>query len=199
MTAAGAADVPPGRKAFSTGTLLVIAFGLVILVGWFVYRPFIPPAWMHSFASDIALRASVEPDAPLPDDVDVREVTPRGLAASPYICAARAIDLPWDRLVIVGTGQDPRARDVLRNAAWGDKSLDEVSDTLGRDARYQLIVLLKDNAVIDAQMFYTFWADLSGIARAEGFAPAEAVFTAASKDRVYVVSLAPEIPPNACP
>ncbi len=182
----------------STGTLLVLAFGLFIVIGWFIYRPFIPPAWLHSFASDIALRAFVDPSAPLPDDVDVREVTPRGAVASPYICAAKAISIPWDRMVVVGANEDPRDRDVLKNATWPDQSLESVSQTMSRDERYQVIVLLKDNAVVDVQMFYTFWGDLSGIARVEGFTPAEAVFTSESKDRLYVVKQADGAPPDAC-
>lgn len=191
-------DTNPGRKTLGTGTLLVLALGLVILAGWFIYRPFIPPAWLHSLASDIALRAAVDAQGPPPEEIDVREATPRGLAASPYICAAKAIAVPWDRLVVVGTGEDPRARDVLKNATWSARSLDEVSATMGRDPRYQLIVLLKDNTVVDAQMFFTFWGDLSGIARSEGFTPAEAVFTAVSKDRVYVVSRADNVSPDVC-
>ena len=195
MSQAGAAA--PKRKV-STGTLLVLAFGLFIAIGWFIYRPFIPPVWLHSFASEIALRATVDPNEPLPEEVDVREVTPRIQAASPYICAAKAIALPWDRLVVVGAGEDPRAREVLNNAAWPNQTLETASETMGRDTRYQLIVLLKDNSVVDAQMFYTFWGDLSGIARAEGFTPAEAVFASKSKDRLYVVKQADSAPGDAC-
>jgi len=184
------------RKVISTGTLLVLGFGLFLLVGWFAYRPYIPPVWLHSFSSDVALRASVAPDAPPPEDI--REATPRGLADSPYICAANVVPLAWDRFIAVAPKQDIRSHPVLSTVKWVDESLDTVAERLLRDERYQLIVLLQDNTVLDAQLFFTFWGDLSGIARPEGYTREQAVFTAASKGSVYILSPVTDIPPNAC-
>jgi len=186
----------PRRRFISTGTLLVIGLGLVLLVGWFGYKPMIPPVWLHALAADIALRAAADPNAPLPEDS--RQATPRGLADSPYICVAKLVTQPWDRIVVVTANQDLRSHPVLTTAKWAGDGMDDVAAKLATDKRYQLFVLLKDNAVIDAQLFYTFWADLEGVARPDGFTPAEAVFTAASKGGVYVVSLAENAPRDAC-
>jgi hypothetical protein len=184
------------RKSISTGTLLVLGFGVFLFVGWFAYRPYIPPAWLHSLSSDIALRAVVPTDAPPPEDI--REATPRGLADSPYICAANVVPLAWDHLIAVAPKQDVRKHPVLRKAKWTSESLDVVAERLMRDERYQLIVLLENNTVLDARIFFTFWGDLSGISRPEGYTRDEAVFTAVSKDGVYVLSPATDVPPHAC-
>jgi hypothetical protein len=188
---------PVSRRRFiSTGTLLVLGLGLVLVVGWFGYKPMIPPVWLHAFGADIALRAEVDPDAPLPQDS--RQASPRGLADSPYICVAKLVTQPWDRIVFVTANQDLHTYPVLTAAKWPGDAMEDVAAELAKDKRYQLIVLIKDNAVIDAQKFFTFWANLEGVARPDGFTPADAIFTATSKDGVYVVSLAENAPPEAC-
>ncbi len=156
----------------------------------------IPPVWLHDLAADIALRAEADANAPLPEDS--RQASPRGLADSPYVCVAKLVTQPWDRIVFVTAAQDMRTHPVLTAAKWPGDAIDDVATELAKDKRYQLVVLLKDNTVVDAQKFFTFWANLEGVARAEGFTPADAIFTAASKDGVYVVSLAENAPADAC-
>ena len=185
------------RRFFSTGTAVVLGIGLVLLIGWFAYQPMIPPVWLHDFAADIALRAAADPNAALPEDA--RQASPRGLADSPYICAAKIIRKPWDRLVAVTSDENLRSHPVLTSAVWPKNDLEAVAAEMARDDRYQLLVLLKDNTVVDAQLFFTFWANLEGIARPEGFTPEQAVFTAASKNGVYVVNEANDAPPDVCP
>jgi hypothetical protein len=73
-----------------------------------------------------------------------------------------------------------------------------MADELSRDQRYQLVVLVKDNAVVDAQLFFTFWGNLDALARPEGFNRETAVFTAASRDGVYVVRPAENAPADVC-
>ncbi len=187
----------PARRRFaSTGTALVVGFVLLFVFGWFVYRPYIPPAWLRDFAADIAFRAAADPDPPPP--TDTRQATPRGLADSPYICVAKVVDEPWDRFVAVAGGQDVRSHPILSGARWLSFSHEDLAAQMARDNRYQLLVLLKDNAVLDAQLFYTFWGTLDGIARPEGFTPDEAIFTAASKGGIYVVTHAADAPADAC-
>ncbi len=188
---------PAPRRFFNSGTAFILAFVLVFVAGWFIYRPYIPPAWLHDLGAEIALRAAADPNAPPPKDI--REATPRGLADSPYICVAKVVSQPWDRLVIVAAGKDVRANPTLAGARWPTRSLESVSDQMARDNRYQLIVLLQGDSVIDAQLFYTFWGTLDAIARPEGFAPAEAIFTAASRGGIYVLAHAGDAPPGACP
>ncbi len=184
------------RAPIRAGTLVVLGLFAVLAVGWFWYRPHIPPAWLHALASDIALRATTDPNAPAPEDM--RQATPRNLADSPYICPAKVIALPWDKMIVVAKAEGLIANPVLGRATWPQNDFEAKAAQLARDNRYQLIVLLKDNAVVDAQLFYTFWADLNGIARPEGFTRDEAIFTADSKSGVYVVSAAVDKPPETC-
>jgi hypothetical protein len=184
------------RGFIKSGTLLIIGAGLVLLLGWFAYQPYIPPTWLHDLAEDISLRAAVDPNAAPPEDM--RQATPRGLADSPYICPAKIIDIPWDHLYVVTASQDLRKHPVLAQASWLEQKFNDMADTLTRDKRYQLVVLVKDNAVTDAQLFYTFWAELDAIARPEGFNRASAVFTAGTKEKVYVVLPAENPPADVC-
>lgn len=183
-------------RSVKTGTLVVLGLVAVIAVGWIWYRPYIPPEWLHSFASDIALRANIDPNAPTPEDM--RQASPRTVAESPYICVGKVIQEPWDRIVAVTNADSLRDHAVLKQATWPKNNFNEFVDQLGRDKRYQLLVLLKDNTVEEAQLFYTFWGQLDGIARPEGFAREEAIFTADSKSGVYVVSAAVDVPPETC-
>ncbi len=186
----------PRRWYASSGTWVILGVGLVLVVGWFAYQRYIPPIWLHDFAADIALRAEADPNAKLPEDS--RQASPRGLADSPYICAAKSVHIPWDHMYAVTAAQDLRTHPALSQATWPQHDFDATADELKRDTRYQLLVMVKDNSVVDAQLFYTFWGNLEPIARAEGFNREDAIFTAASKDGVYVVTPATDAPADAC-
>lgn len=192
------AKAPPKSK-LSNGTWAVVTFIAVFVFGWLVYRQGIPPVWLRDFAADIALRAAADPDAPLPEDS--RQATPRGLANSPYICAANVIPLAWDKLVVATTGDEARQNADLGNASWTGAwdSAGDLANELARDPRYQAVVLLKDGKVQAAELFFTFWADLKALARPEGFSPGEAVFVAAVRKGTYVLTTPAEIPRDACP
>ncbi|MBY0509745.1 MAG: hypothetical protein K2P94_06295 [Rhodospirillaceae bacterium] len=184
------------RRFVSTGTLLVLGFAAVIGLGLVAYQRYIPPVWLHDFGADIALRAEADPTAKVPEDM--RQASPRHLAESPYICAAKVANIPWDQMFVVTASQDLRTHPVLSQAKWPHHNFADMADELSRDQRYQLVVLVKDNAVADAQLFYTFWANLDAIARPEGFNRETAVFTAASRGGVYVVAPAENAPANVC-
>jgi hypothetical protein len=187
---------PAPKRFVSTGTLLVLGFVAVIVLGWFAYQPYIPPVWLHSLSADIAARAEPDPN-PKPVE-DIRQASPHGRADTPYICVAKVANIPWDHLFVVTASQDLRAHPVLSQAQWPHHNLNKMADELSRDARYQLIVLVKDNVVSDAQLFYTFWGKLDALARPEGFNRETAIFTSASHDGIYVVSPAENAPANAC-
>lgn len=184
------------RGIAKSGTLLVLGIGLVLLVGWFAYQPYIPPIWLHDLASDISLRAAVDPDAPGPEDM--RQATPHDPAVSPYICVAKVSHITWDHLYVVTSSQDLENHPALSQATWPHHDLDDMAAELKRDKRYQLLVMVKDNTVVDAELFYTFWGNLDAISQPEGFNREDAIFTAASKDGVYVVSPAADVPADAC-
>jgi hypothetical protein len=178
------------------GTVLILAFIAILAGGWGFYRHFIPPTWLRNFAADIALRAAADPNAPPPRDT--REATPRGLADHPYICLRKLIPFPWDRFVVVPSGGDPRTTPALLDAAWSGNTAAKAAKRMAKDRRYQMVVLIKDGRVIAHEYFYTFWGDLSALARPEGFGPDTAVFTAAVKDGRYVLAPVGGPLPAAC-
>ncbi|MFN0000440.1 MAG: hypothetical protein ACKVP1_16210 [Burkholderiaceae bacterium] len=190
------ADIGPPVKKSNTGKFVIIGFAIFLLVGGYYYQRFIPPAWLHDFGADIALRAAADPNAPVPEDS--RQASPRGLADSPYICVSKIVQVPWDHMIVATSGDALRTNAVLAAAAWPDESVEAFAAKMAQDPRFQLIVLLKGNTVSAAEFFYTFWADLKEIARPEGFTRDEAVFTSASQNGVYVVAPAADAPANAC-
>ncbi|MBL8642440.1 MAG: hypothetical protein JNK21_00795 [Rhodospirillaceae bacterium] len=188
MSETQAALVEPRAPWWRSGKIVVAGIALSLLIGGYFYRETVPPAWLRAFGAEIALRAAADPSAPLPEDT--REASPRGQADNPLICLARIATQSWDRAVFVTTAQAASLTDnpVLAAADWPGR--DGARAQLSADDRYQLIILLRENAVIDTQVFFTFWADLSGIARAEGFTPETAVFTAESHAGHYVLNAA---------
>ncbi len=198
MTEPAPADAKwPGFR-LSNGTWAVLTFVAVFGFGWFMYRDGIPPAWLRDFAAEIALRAEADPDAPVPEDS--RQVTPRGLAGTPYICVANIIPLTWDKMVVVTNADEARTQTDLVNASWKGawSSAENLSNELARDERYQAVVLLRDGKVEAAELFFTFWANLKNLARPDGFTPGDAIFVAAVRKGTYVLSIPPEIPADAC-
>ena len=88
---------------------------------------------------------------------------------------------------------------MLGKARWVDNSIGSLQSQLVADDRYQLVVLMNGDQVREVQMFFTFWADLSGLARPEGFMPSDAIFTAASLQGRYVLNVAPNAMKADCP
>lgn len=181
-------------RGVRSGTLFVFALAACMAGGWLLYQPYLPAKWLHDFSGEIAARAAPDPTPPEPEDV--RQAQRRAPPDHPYICAADFIDLDWDRMIIVAGGQDISVHPTLSKVSW--ERMADVAARTGEDRRYQLIVLLRGQTVVDAQLFYTFWGDLSALVRPEGYTRDEAVFTAASNDGIYYVSPAPAVPPGFC-
>jgi hypothetical protein len=184
------------RRRVKSGTVFVIALALCAFAGWLVYQPYLPKTWLHDFSGEIAVRAAPDPTPPEPDDV--RQVQRRETPSHPFICATDFIRVPWDRMVVLTADQDVATHPLLVDVAWGKLSRDDIAAQMRSDKRYQLIVLLDGRAVTDAQIFFTFWGDLSALARPEGFSRAEAVFTAYSNDGIYFVASAANVPAGVC-
>lgn len=184
------------RRRIASGTAFVLGLAACGVVGWLLYQPYLPVAWLHAFSGEIAARAAPDPAPPPPDDV--RQAQRRAPPDHPYICAADVIRVPWDRMVVVTAADDILAHPLLSAAAWGDMRREDVAAQMKSDPRYQLIVLLHEGAVTDAQLFFTFWGDLSALARPQGFGRAEAVFTAASSGGIYVAAPASDVPAGVC-
>lgn len=196
MNAADHAPQPPTQWWRSgKGVIVFIVAGL--LVGGYFYMGTVPPSWLRAFGAEIALRATADPQATAPEDT--REASPRGLADNPLICLANIARQPWDRAVFVTYAQSKALPEhpVLSKADWPDRAAKQ--GQLAADDRYQLIVLLKDGRVVNAEFFFTFWADLAGASRPEGYGPEDAIFTAESHAGHYVLSVAPNASLDACP
>jgi hypothetical protein len=181
----------------TNGTLLILGTAAILAVSWFGYRTLIPPRWLHDFAADIALHGAPDPSAPPPEDI--RQATPRGLTRDPYICFRRDARFAWDRLVVVPSYGDPVDDADLRGLTWprpADPS--NFANEMKSDPRYQLIVLIKDDHVVAHALFYTFWGDLTALARPGGFSPETAVFTAVVKNGTYLLSVVPPPTPAVC-
>ena len=186
----------PKRRMFRSGTLLIIGLVAFVLVGWVFYRQTLPAAWLHDFSEAIALHASLDPDPPEPEDI--RQVSRRTPVENPYICVSNVIDLPWDNLFVITSEQDLESHPVLSDAMWHKQSLQYYVELLDRDDRYQLIVLVQDRNVLDAQLYFTFWGDLAALTQPDGFSRADAVFTAASQGGRYIVSPAMDASAGTC-
>jgi len=193
LSAAGAPlATPKDARSGKIAVLAIAALLVFILIG---YRYTLPDRWLRAFAEQIAMRAALDPNPPIPDDT--RQASDRIPADNPLICMR---DLPagdWDTIVFVKNGQRIADHPVLNPAAWDDRA--ETERLLASDDRYQMIVLLKDKAVIDHELFFTFWGDLSALTRPEGFTRDTAIFTAASLGGRYVLSLADGAQPSDCP
>jgi hypothetical protein len=196
-------ESPLGAEAptpwWQSGKVVIVFIALGLAIASYFYAKTVPPTWLHDFGADIALRAVADPNATEPEDS--REASPRGLTDNPLICATRLIPQPWERIVFVTheQGKTLNQHPVLGKAQWVDNSIGSLQSQLMADDRYQLVVLMNGDQVRDAQMFFTFWADLSGLARPEGFTPDEAIFTAASLQGRYVLSVAPNVTKADCP
>ena len=180
-----------------SGTLLVLGLILVFGVGWFIYRAAIPPTWLRDFGAEIALRATPDPNAPPPEDT--RQETPRVVPTHRYICVANVVKEPaWTKLVFVPADQALRDQPVLAQATWPPGLFDKFANELERDPRYQLVALVDGNTVVDAQLFYTFWAKLDNVVRPEGYSRDNAIFLAEVKDGTYVLFPATDAPSDIC-
>ncbi|MEQ9449222.1 MAG: hypothetical protein RLN70_10010, partial [Rhodospirillaceae bacterium] len=93
---------------------------------------------------------------------------------------------------------DLRAHPVLSAARWPGEGHGAHADLLASDERYQMLVLLRGDEVLDAQLYFTFWGDLSRIALDAGYSRGEAVFISESRDGLYIVSPAVNMPEDAC-
>ncbi len=184
---------------WQSGKVVIFFIAVGLAIASYFYVKTVPPAWLHDFGADIALRAAADPNAAEPEDS--REATPRGLADNPLICATRFIPQPWDRIFFVTheQGKTLSQHVVLGKARWVDNSIGSLQSQLVADDRYQLVVLMNGDQVREVQMFFTFWADLSGLARPEGFMPSDAIFTAASLQGRYVLNVAPNAMKADCP
>jgi hypothetical protein len=181
-----------GRDLRFSGKIAVFAMAAMLAAVLLAYRYTLPEPWLRAFAEDIAIRAESDPNPPPPEDT--RQAQRREPVDNRLICLARTARQPWDRVVIV-TG----AAGLGAIAELTPEQRRESEVLLQSDRRYQLIVLVREGAVVDRQLFFTFWGDLSALDRPTGFAPGEAIFTAASRGGRYILAPAAGASLSDCP
>ncbi|MBM3514252.1 MAG: hypothetical protein FJX59_11135 [Alphaproteobacteria bacterium] len=196
MSAPVAAAANAGERRY-TGRIAVIA--LAVMLGFVVlgYLFTLPATWLRSFGAEIAYRAEADPNPPLPDDT--RQTLRREDVANRLICMASIPSFDWDKMIVVPSGQSLAAHPVLGAVTWAAGDLADTDQLLNRDDRYQLIALVSEGAVVAHELFYTFWGDLSALARPEGFTRSDAIFKAASRGGRYLLSVADGASPSECP
>lgn len=194
MSAIAAPAAAPRRNYSGKIAVLGMAAALAFIGVGYIYT--LPTRWLRAFAEEIALRAALDPNPPLADDT--RQESKRVPADNPLICMARLPIDAWDRLVVVTSAQKIADHPVLGPAKWDPADRAETEKLLPSDNRYQMLVVMKDGAVIDHEMFYTFWGDLTALTRPDGFTRDTAIFTAASRGGIYILTPA-EASPADCP
>jgi hypothetical protein len=181
-----------GIGKIRSGTVLVLGLAAIMAAGWFSYRAFVPPRWLHDLAGEIATRSAPDPKAPPPRDT--REARPAATPDHPFICVARIVDFAWDRMVVVPSGADARQVPALRGVSWPADKAADYARRMAADPRYQLILFIKGEQVVADALFYTFWGDLSALARPDGFTPETAAFTAAVDGGTHRLAVAEPFP-----
>ena len=196
MSVAGPAVAATGPRRLSGKlAVLALAVALAFVLGGYLFT--LPAPWLRTFGAEIAYRAEADPNPPIPEDS--RQELRREAVDNRLICMANITSWPWDTMVVVPSGQTLTTHAVLGEAVWRDGDLTKTDALLAADDRYQLIVFLNGTVVVDHQLFFTFWGDLSALARAEGYGPATAIFTAASRGGRYIVHPAEGVVAADCP
>ena len=195
MSAIAAPVAAPRRNYGGRIAVLGMAAALAFIGVGYIYT--LPARWLRAFAEDIAARAALDPNPPLPEDT--RQASNRGPADNPLICMTRLPIKPWDSMVVVTSAQKIAEHPVLGPAQWDADDRAATEKLLPSDSRYQMIVLLKDRAIVAHELFYTFWGDLSALTRPEGFTRDTAIFTAAGRGGIYVLQVADGAVAADCP
>ena len=175
------------RKSLSRSqrrlAIISLLLTLTVLVGVF-YSQFVPASWLRNFAEDIVLRAVI------PEGQAVGAFSPlsgRESPASPHICLAKLTPFSWDRFYVVAPFTDLRSHPSLGQLNWPVDDLDVLSRRVLDDSRYQLLVFVHQNRVVEYEHYFTLWGDLSALMRTEGFGPESAVFTAMTNRDKYIL------------
>ncbi len=167
---------------------------LTAVAGWFVYDALMAPRWMRAFGLDVAARATIV--SSLSNNIAFSSLKDRPDPDSPYICMSKSATFPWQRVYIVPSGGT--IPENLTLIPWPDEDVDLHQSRLNSDDRYQLIVFVDDDQVVEYGYYFTIWADLSALGHTNGFARDEAVFSAESNGEIYRLQFVEEAPYDVC-
>jgi len=153
------------------------------LAGWYVYDAMMAPGWMRDFGLDISARAKVLSVSS--GETAFSTMQGREEPDSPYICFSRSADFDWDRVYFVASGGP--IPNGLAALSWPEGTVQDINMRMANDPRYQVIAIERDGSVVEHGYYFTIWADLSELARANGFSRSEAAFTAESNGETFTV------------
>lgn len=184
-----------GAEFWRQGKVWMSAVAVVTAIaGWMIYDAMMAPAWMRDFGLDIAARAKIV--AVSGDATAFSTMKGRVEPDSPYVCFANLANFEWDRVYFVPSGGP--VPDHVSALAWDEGAVAEVNDRMAGDERYQVIAFESNGVVVAHDYYFTMWADLTALARPDGFSKTEAVFVAESDGETYTVMPAGPSAASAC-
>jgi hypothetical protein len=164
------------------------------LAGWVMYDAMMAPRWMRDFGLEMAAKATIVSSRS--EETAFSTMKGRAEPESPYICLADITSFDWDRVYVIGS--DGQVTGDLGAKDWQGEDLNVLNRRMREDNRYQLIAFERQGQIIEQGFYFTMWADLTDLARPEGFTPNEAVFLADSDGEVYTLSVAGPASANHC-
>lgn len=186
----------PGKGWWRKGKVWISAIAVsMAFAGWFSYDSLLSPQWMRSFGLDMAARATIVSTST--GDTVFSTMKGRADPDNPFICLTHSASFPWDRVYVV-----PSKRSISASLAamdWDGEDVESLRRRMVGDDRYQLIAFTREGRVVDHGYYYTMWADLSALGRAQGFSRDEAVFLADSNGTTYTLTVADSAPTPVCP
>ncbi|MDG2243062.1 MAG: hypothetical protein P8L66_06170 [Rhodospirillaceae bacterium] len=164
------------------------------LAGWLAYDAMVSPKWMRDFGLEMTARATIISDR----SAETAFSTMRGRPEpdSPFICLANLTPFEWDRVFFVASGGPVPS--PLAKLNWVGESVVELNTRLESDPRYQLIAFERAGEVVELGYYFTMWANLSALGRADGFSRESAVFIADSDGETFAVRPEVSFGPDAC-
>lgn len=183
---------------------LVVGLVIAVMAGLYLFLDtrIVPQSWVRAFAEEVAYRAIWT------GDYSPRE-TYAGANALPqpenhHVCPAGIISMDWTRMHVFSAAR-PLEGDVVADGwAWGAIDRAGLAARMKAEQSVQIIVLLKDDAVVDTATYFTFWGDLTALSLPQGFTPVSAVFTSYAVDKTYRIQPAYDVdnghpPTRSCP
>jgi len=147
-----------------------------------MYKAVLGPDWVRSLAREITMRAELSSEQ-VNNGIVFSALKDRPNPEMPFICMNRVATFSWDTVYFIKSGKSLSS--FLKKINWTDIDKKKYIDRMNRDNRYQLIVFVLENKVVDHAFYFTLWADVSGLDRSQGYQKNQAVFTAESNGYTF--------------
>ena len=154
-------------------TFFILVFSMILLM----YKVVLGPVWVRSLAKEITMRAELSSDQ-INNGIVFSVMKDRPEPEMPFICMNRVANFSWDKVYFIGSVNSLDS--FFSKIDWTNIDKKKYIDRLTRDDRYQLIVFVSENKVVDHAFYFTLWADVSDLDRPQGYEKNQSVFTAES-------------------